>query len=327
MDYTTVVPVNETMDFQADTQADTYNLTSAPSPESARLMRVATYAAVSVASILVVAKLAAWMATGSVSLLSTLIDSLLDVAASAVNLLAVRHALEPADREHRFGHGKAESLAGLAQSAFITGSAVFLFIEAGNRLYNPRDIENTDIGYMVMGLSIVLTLILVGFQRYVVKRTQSAAIGADSLHYQMDVLVNVGVIISLLLVSRMGWQWADPAIAVLIAIYIVRGAWEIAQDALDVLMDRELSDEDRQQIRALALKHDDVQGVHDMRTRSSGQQIFIQLHLELDGEMPLMRAHDIADAVEADILLAFPNAEVIIHQDPEGIEEHIPVFR
>ncbi len=315
------------MTQSTNTYPDTDKLTGVPSPDSARLMRIATYAAVSVASVLVVAKLAAWMATESVSLLSTLIDSLLDVAASAVNLLAVRHALEPADREHRFGHGKAESLAGLAQSAFITGSAVFLFIEAGDRVLKPRDIENTEIGYFVMGLSIVLTLILVGFQRYVVKRTQSAAISADSMHYQMDVLVNVGVIISLLLVSRLGWQWADPAIAVLIAVYIVRGAWEIAQDALDVLMDRELSDEDRQQIRVLALAHKDVLGVHDMRTRSSGQQIFIQLHLELDGEMSLIRTHEIADAVEADIMAAFPSAEVIIHQDPEGIEEHIRVFR
>lgn len=299
----------------------------AANANSARLMRLATYAAVSVASILVISKLVAWMMTESVSLLSTLIDSLLDVAASAVNLYAVRHALEPADREHRFGHGKAESLAGLAQSAFITGSAVFLFIEASDRLFKPRDIQNTDVGFMVMALSIALTLILVGFQRYVIKRTQSVAISADTLHYQMDILVNIGVVISLLAVSRLGWQWADPAIAVLIAIYIVRGAWEIAQDALDVLMDRELSDEDRMAIRDIALEHDDVRGVHDMRTRSSGQQIFIQLHLELDPEMTLTRSHEIADAVEADIMTAFPNAEVLIHQDPEGIEEHIPVFR
>lgn len=290
-------------------------------------MRLATYAAVSVASILVAAKFYAWMTTESVSLLSTLIDSLLDVAASGINLLAVRHALEPADREHRFGHGKAESLAGLAQSAFITGSALFLFIEAVNRLFKPQDIERTDIGYWVMGLSILLTLMLVGFQRYVIKQTRSTAISADSLHYKMDILVNIGVIVSLLLVSRMGWQWADPAIAVLIAFYIVHGAWEIAVDSLDVLMDRELSDEDRQVIRELALKHEEVHGVHDMRTRSSGQQIFIQLHLELDGDLPLLRAHEIADTVEADIMSSFPNAEVIIHQDPEGIEEDIPVFR
>ena len=298
-----------------------------PSHELARLMRIATYVAVSVASILVMAKFYAWMTTESLSLLSTLIDSMLDIAASGINLLAVRHALEPADSEHRFGHGKAESLAGLAQSAFITGSAVFLFIEAGNRFLMPRDIEHTDIGYLVMGFSIILTVLLVSFQRYVIKRTKSAAIRADSMHYHMDVLVNIGVVISLLLVSKMGWQWADPAVAVLIAIYIVYGAWQIAQDALDVLMDRELSDEDRQKIRTLALKHSDVHGVHDMRTRSSGLRVFIQLHLELDGSMPLLKSHEIADAVERDIMGAFPNAEVIVHQDPEGIEEDTPVFR
>ncbi len=310
-----------------DSQPTSNTITEAPSQHSARLMRLATYAAVSVASVLVAAKFYAWMVTESVSLLSTLIDSLLDVAASAINLLAVRHALEPADKEHRFGHGKAESLAGLAQSAFITGSALFLFIEAGERLFKPKGIQHTDLGYWVMGLSIILTLLLVGFQRYVVSKTQSTAISADSLHYKMDILVNIGVIISLFLVSRMGWQWADPAIAVLIALYIVHGAWEIANDSLDVLMDRELNDDDRRAIRELALKHEDVHGVHDMRTRSSGQQIFIQLHLELDGDLPLLRAHEIADAVEADIMTAFPNAEVIIHQDPEGIEEDIPVFR
>lgn len=325
MENPTALPVTQHPDTETSSTMDA--MVSGPSPESARLMRLATYAAVSVATVLVISKLAAWMATESVSLLSTLIDSLLDVAASAVNLLAVRHALEPADREHRFGHGKAESLAGLAQSAFITGSALFLFIEAGDRLLKPRDIQNTDIGFIVMGLSIALTLILVGFQRYVIKRTKSVAISADTLHYQMDILVNIGVVISLLAVSRMGWQWADPAIAVLIAIYIVRGAWEIAQEALDVLMDRELNDDDRRVIRDIALGHSDVRGVHDMRTRSSGQQIFIQLHLELDPDMTLTQSHEIADAVEADIMKAFPNAEVLIHQDPEGIEEHIPVFR
>jgi len=323
MENTTAFPVTQAMEPQPVIEVKN----DVMSPESARLMRIATYAAVSIATVLVVAKLVAWMATESVSLLSTLIDSLLDVAASAVNLLAVRHALEPADREHRFGHGKAESLAGLAQSAFITGSAVFLFIEASDRFFKPRDIENTDIGFFVMGMSILLTLVLVGFQRYVVKHTRSTAIKADSVHYQMDVLVNLGVIVSLVLVSHVGWQWADPAIAVLIAVYIVRGAWEIARDSLDVLMDRELCDEDRMKIRKLALAHEDVQGVHDMRTRSSGQQIFIQLHLELDGDMSLLRTHTIADAVEADILSAFPSAEVIIHQDPEGIDEEIPVFR
>lgn len=296
-------------------------------PQSARLMRIATIAAVSVASTLVVTKFIAWTLTDSVSLLSTLIDSMLDVGASLVNLLAVRHALEPADREHRFGHGKAESLAGLAQAAFITGSAVFLLIEAGDRLFNPQEIARTELGYAVMVFSIAVTLCLVMFQRYVVRKTGSIAIGADSVHYQMDVLVNVGVIISLFVVANMGWLWFDPVVAIVIAGYIVHGAWSVANESLQVLMDHELPDEERADIRRIALSHPDVRNLHDLRTRTSGQQIFVQMHLEMDGAISLFRAHEIADEVEGSIMQAYPNAEVIVHQDPEGIEEFVPTFR
>jgi ferrous-iron efflux pump FieF len=156
-------------------------------------MRLATYASVTVASVLIVTKFAAWVMTDSVSLLSTLIDSLLDVAASGLNLIAVHHALQPADFEHRYGHGKAEALAGLGQAAFISGSAAFLLIEAGQRIFNPKTIDNSEIGIAVMVVAIALTVVLVAFQRYVVRKTGSLAIGADSLHYQTDVLVNASV--------------------------------------------------------------------------------------------------------------------------------------
>lgn len=295
-------------------------------PANARLMRLATVIAVAVAGTLVVTKLVAWMLTDSISLLSTLIDSLLDVCASMVNLLAVRAALEPADREHRFGHGKAESLAGLAQAAFIAGSAVFLLIEASDRLFNPQEIARTEIGYAVMVFSIVLTVGLVGFQRYVARKTGSIAISADSVHYQMDVLVNIGVIISLFVVANVGWLWFDPAVAIVIAAYILHGAWHIGQDSLQVLMDRELPDEERLDIREIALSHPDVRNLHDLRTRASGQQIFVQMHLEMDGSISLYRAHEIADEVEASIMVAYPNAEVIVHQDPEGVDEFVQTF-
>lgn len=291
------------------------------SSDQARLMRLATYASVSVAVVLVGAKFAAWTSTGSVSLLSTLIDSLLDAGASLINLVAVRHALQPADKEHRFGHGKAESLAGLAQAAFISGSAVFLLIEAADRLVNPQDIQRTDLGYMVMVASIVLTVALVLFQRHVVRQTGSLAISADSAHYQMDILVNISVIVSLVLVSQLGWTQADPLFAIGIAAYIFWGAWEIGYEAYHVLMDRELPDEDRDAIRALALAHPEVNGLHDLRTRASGPNVFIQMHLEMDGSMTLTHAHEIAESVMYRIEKAYPNAEVIIHEDPEGIEE------
>jgi ferrous-iron efflux pump FieF len=283
-------------------------------------MRLATYASVSVASVLVVTKFGAWIMTDSVSLLSTLIDSVLDVAASVLNLIAVHHALQPADSEHRFGHGKAEALAGLGQAAFISGSAAFLLIEAGQRILNPKTIDNSEIGIAVMIVAIALTVLLVVFQRYVVRKTGSIAIGADSLHYQTDVLVNAGVIVSLLLVSRLGWTLADPLIAIAIAGYIVLGVWKIAYGAINVLMDRELPDEDRQRIRAIVMEHPEVHDLHDLRTRSSGTQVFIQLDVEMDGELKLRDAHTIAVQVMIKLAAAYPNAEIFVHEDPAGEE-------
>ena len=294
--------------------------------QSARLMKAATYASVSVAGVLIAAKFAAWVLTGSVSMLSTLIDSLLDAAASVLNLIAVHHALSPADKEHRFGHGKAEALSGLTQAAFISGSAVFLLIEAVERLMNPKGIVNTEIGYGVMGLAIVLTLVLVAFQRHVVAKTGSVAIAADSVHYRMDILVNISVIVSLLLSSRFRLGWADPVIALAIAGYILKGAWQIGINAYHMLMDRELSEAERQAIKKIAMDHPDVSGVHDLRTRSSGTSQFIQLHLEMDGSITLHEAHTISDAVEEKILETYPNAEVLIHEDPAGIMEKRAVF-
>lgn len=294
--------------------------------ETARLMKLATRASVVVAGTLIVVKLGAWLLTDSVSILSSLLDSLMDVMASLVNLVAVHHALQPADREHRFGHGKAEPLAGLAQAAFITGSAVLLTIEAVSRLFHPQPVVYAEVGIGVMLFSIALTIGLIAFQRHVVRKTGSTAVGADALHYQTDVLVNGSVIVSLGLSKWLGWHLADPLFGIAIAAYLVRSVWQIAARALDVLMDREFPDEDRARIRDIVLSHSRVKGMHDLRTRSSGIQPFVQLHLELDGDLLLREAHEIADEVEAMIMEAFPGAEVIIHQDPEGLVEEQPDF-
>ncbi len=292
----------------------------------ARLMRLATYASVSVASILIVAKLWAWLITDSVSLMSTLIDSLLDVAASVINLFAVRHALQPADREHRFGHGKAEPLAGLAQAAFIVGSAVFLLIEAAGRVVEPRAISRPEFGSAVMVFALVLTVLLVAFQRYVVKRTNSVAIKADSLHYQTDVLINAGVLGSLFVVSEWGWILVDPLLAIGIAAYIIHAAWSIGRGSVEILMDRELPDADRRRILEIARAQAGVLDLHDLRTRSSGNQVFIQMHVEMSSDISLRAAHVIADRVEMRVAEAFPDAEVFVHQDPEGIDEEVRKF-
>ena len=291
-----------------------------------RLKRLAAIASVGVASALIAAKAGAWLATGAVSLLSTLMDSLLDLAASLINLIAVRHAAQPADREHRFGHGKAEPLAGLAQAAFIAGSAAFLLFQAGERLIRPAPIANSEVGIAVMVVSIVLTFGLVVFQRSVVRRTASVAIRSDSLHYQTDLLINLGVIVALFLGGRLGWSAADPIIAIGIGVYIILGVVEILNNSLALLMDRELPDAERARIRAIAQAHPGVIAVHDLRTRSSGTQAFIQFHLEMDGALTLLAAHSIAEAVMGEVQAAFPNAEVLIHEDPAGIDEPRAVF-
>lgn len=292
----------------------------------AQLMRRATYASCGVALVLVCAKLAAWIVTGSVALLASLIDSLLDALASLVNLLAVRHALTPADREHRFGHGKAEALAGLGQAALIAGSALFLIVESIDRLLRPQPLAETLPGIAVMMLSIVATGALVLYQRHVVARTSSLAIAADRLHYLGDLLTNLTVIVALALAGRAGMGWVDPACALLVAGVILKSAWDIVRGALDHLMDRELADADRERIKACIRRHPQAQAMHDLRTRQAGNQTFIQFHLELDPDMPLREAHRIADEIEAELLLLFPDSEVIIHQDPAGLPETPTAF-
>ena len=291
---------------------------------SSRLMRRASYAAVTVASILVIAKAVAWLMTDSVAMLSSLVDSLLDVVASGFNLFAIRHALMPADAEHRFGHGKAEPLAGLGQAVFIGGSAVFLLFESANRLIHLQPIQNGMVGVSVMIFSIVLTLMLVTYQRYVVRESGSVAVAADSVHYKTDLLVNVGVIGGLLAVVMLEWRFVDPLVAIAVAGYISYSAWKIFQTSYNMLMDHELPDADRQRIKDIVHAHPEVRSMHDLRTRSSGLSTFIQLHLEMDGEMTLLRAHHIADEIELLVREAFPEAEVMIHQDPEGVEEIPP---
>ena len=289
-------------------------------------MRAATYASVAVASVLILIKTGAWFATDSLSLLSSLVDSILDAGASLVNLFAVSHALQPADNEHRFGHGKAEALASLTQAAFIAGSGAFLLLESVDRFVKPQEISNSDIGIVVMVISIVMTLLLVGFQTYVVSKTKSIAINADSLHYRADILVNIAVIASLILSVNLGWTMADPIFALLIIFYMSIGAYKIGVQALDVLMDREFPDEDRKRIKEIAESHESVLNVHDMRTRSSGATSFIQFHAEMPKNISLSEAHEIADEVMYMVEEVFPNTEVLIHQDPEGVDERRDVI-
>ncbi|MBI1206239.1 MAG: cation diffusion facilitator family transporter [Azospirillum sp.] len=288
---------------------------------NARLRQWATYGSVAVASTLIATKLGAYLLTASVSLLSSLIDSSTDLMASVVTLLGVRTALKPPDRSHRFGHGKAEGLAALAQSAFVSGSAVFLVIEAIGRLVNPLPIQESAAGVAVMVLSMVLTAALITFQRHVVRTTGSIAIGADRLHYSGDLLMNGAVITSLLVTQATDIVQIDSAFALAIAAFLIWGAYGIACGALDVLMDRELPQEERDRVKRIVLDHAESRGLHDLRTRHSGNGRFIELHLELDGGLTLEHSHDIADQIERRLVEAFPDAEVLIHQEPAGLDD------
>ncbi len=287
--------------------------------ERQRLLQIATWAAVGVATALAILKLGAYLATGSIAMLSSLVDSLLDIGASTVNLLAVRQAQVPADDEHRFGHGKAEPLAGLAQAAFISGSALFLGIEAVQHLIDPRPIENTTVGLVVTVIALVATLALVLLQRHVAKKTGSVAIEADRLHYMTDILSNGVVIAALVGAGLFGITWLDPVLGLAMALVILKSAWSVGRQSIDMLMDRELPDAERAEIERRACAVAGVIGIHDLRTRRAGPDVFIDLHLELDDQMPLIDAHLISDAVEQAVMACTPNASVFIHQDPRSI--------
>lgn len=286
-----------------------------------RLMRLATLASMSVAVTLIGAKTVGWLLTESVSMLSSLVDSALDFVASLVTFLAVRHALAPADADHRFGHGKAEALAGLAQAGFIAASGGGLLLTVGDRLIHLHQVQREAIGLAVSGFAIVLTIGLVTFQNYVVRRSGSIAIGADRAHYMTDLVSNVAVGIALFLSGILNQPLIDAGMAALVALYLIHGAWEVGRKSLDVLMDRELPDADRRRIVDIAKRHPEVQDIHDLKTRSAGLTKFVQLHIELDPGLPLVRAHEIGDQVEAEIQQDFPDAEIILHVDPYGVAE------
>lgn len=289
--------------------------------QQVRLRTRATYASVAVSVFLIVIKFAAWLATGSVAMLSSLVDSLLDVVAAVVNLFAVRQALEPPDREHRFGHGKAEPLAALGQAAFLAGGALLLVVEAVSRTVSPEPVMHAELGIAVIIVSMAVDGALMLYQRYVVARTKSLAIGADELHFRSDLVVNAGVLAALLLDHFVRAPILDPLFGAAIGVWIIYSASRLLLGALTQLMDQEMPDDDRARIRAIAEAELAVTAVHDLKTRVAGPSTFIQLHLEMDGAMDLRLAHEISDRVEAQLRDAYPHAEIIIHQDPAGLEE------
>jgi ferrous-iron efflux pump FieF len=284
--------------------------------EAARLMKWASVASMTVAIILIGGKTVAWLLTDSVSMLSSLVDSSLDLLSSFITFFAIHHALQPADAEHRFGHGKAEALAGMAQAGFIAASAGGLLLTVGDRLLHPHPVQQENLGMLVSALAVALTLALMTFQSFVVRRTSSLAIGADRAHYATDFVTNIAVGIGLFLTTRFQQPLIDVVIACGVSIYLVVSAWSIGRTSIDVLMDRELPEQERQKILGIVLAQPGVRSAHDLRTRSAGLTRFIQMHVVFHPNMSLGRAHVMGDNIEAAIHEAFPQSEVILHIDP-----------
>jgi len=282
----------------------------------------AALASVAMALFLLVLKTYAAIETGSVAMLGSLADTGLDLVASLVTLFAVRVAAMPADREHRFGHGKAEALGALAQVVLISISAIAIGWRAVDRLVAGAQTANADYGIAVSIVAFAATLALVAYQRSIIRRTGSVAIRTDNVHYQSDLLLNLSVIAALVLDQYLGFTGADPLFGLAIAAWLLWGAWRASSRAFDQLMDREWPEEKRQRFLAVAARHPEARGIHDLRTRSSGTHDFAQFHIWIDPKMSVAQAHDVVEEIETDLVAEFPGCEILIHLDPEGQVDH-----
>ena len=286
--------------------------------ERSTLTTRAALASISTALFLLLLKAYAAIQTGSVAMLGSLADTGLDLLASLVTLYGVRFAAQPADSEHRFGHGKAEALAALFQVVVIALSALAIMYRAIERMMNGEVTAKAEYGIGVSVVAIVATLGLLAYQRSVIARTGSVAIHADHVHYQSDVLLNIAVIAALALDQYAGIGWADPAFGVAIALFLFLGAWRASTQAIDQLMDREWPVEKRNRFLEVAARHPELNGIHDLRTRTSGTQDFVQFHVWMDPNMTVAEAHRVMDEVEDKLAHEFPHTEILIHIDPEG---------
>ncbi len=281
-----------------------------------RLILSATVASSTVALSLCLTKLVGWLYSDSLSLFAALMDSLLDVLVSVMNLLAAHYALRPADDDHRFGHTRMEDMAAIAQAGFMLTSALWIALEAGQRLFKPQPLDHSTAAIAAAGISVFLTLLLVLYQKHVLQQTESRIIEADSLHYVGDIALNGSVLLALLAQHYMGWLRTDSVLALCIAAYLVWNGLQLARKALERMMDKEMPDEEKQAIISLLQQDAELLGYHALKTRMAGSKRFIQLHAELPGHMSLWQAHEVVDRLEQQIAALFTEAEVIIHPDP-----------
>jgi len=286
--------------------------------ERARLTSRAAIASISMALFLVALKTYASWDTGSVAMLGSLADTTLDLIASLITFFGVRWAAMPADEEHRYGHGKAEALAALVQVILISVSAMAILWRSVDRLSSGKPTQGLELGIGVSVIAIAATFALLGYQRYVIRKTGSVAIMTDHVHYQTDVLLNVSVIAALALDQMLGWRLADPLFGLAIAAWLLYGAWSAASNSVDQLMDREWPEDEREAFIAAAEEYPELAGLHDLRTRTSGAHRFVQFHVWVPGGWTVAEAHQRMDTVEEKLQHRFPGTEIIIHLDPEG---------
>ena len=290
------------------------------------LVRSASIASLLVASTLIVLKSYGWVTTTSVSLLGSLADSLIDFLASVFVFVAISYSMLPADAKHRFGYDKSEGLAAFVQSLFIGISGIYVCFEATKRLLNPSQISQPSIAIWIILVSIVLTLALVMYQKYVVKKSKSIAIESDRYHYLTDTYINLSVLFSIAITGWTRFVFIDALVGLLISGVILYTSVTLLKKSFKILLDQEIQSDDRDRIREIALDHPKVLGFHDLRTRDTGRKYIIQFHLELDPNMSLLESHEITDEVTDNVLKLYPDSELIIHTDPLGIDEERDPF-
>jgi cation diffusion facilitator family transporter len=286
------------------------------------LRRLSSWVSLAVAIALLAIKLLAWGLTGSVALLTSAVDALVDTASSLVTFLGVRYAERPPDQDHRFGHGKGEAIASFAQAVFLAGAGMVLAFQSIQRLAYPLPVQHLTIGLYVIALSLAAAAGLVLLQTWVVKLTGSIAIAADRAHYLTDVAVNIAVLAALGLTRLTGWQRADPAFALLISCYMLWNGYCIATSAFSQLLDHELPIPERDRIMQAVLACPGVKDLHDLRTRNAGDRTFVEFHLEVDGSLSVDQGHAIVDLAEAAVQKQFSSlVDVTAHLEPAGIAD------
>lgn len=288
---------------------------------SNRLKHLAGILSISLSVFLSAIKIIATIYTGSLAILSSLIDSFTDVLASSITFVAIKYSTKPASSEFRYGYGKVEALSSFIQALFITISGVYILIDGIRRFFTPREIDDSALGIFIMIISLCLTIALVIFQKHVIKKTNSLALKGDSAHYIVDIATNISVIVALIIINYTGFLWVDNLIAIGIAIYLLHNAYELAKDSITMLLDQELIGGIREDVENIILKQECTKGVHDLRTRSLGGTYIFEFHLELCPSISLTEAHTQAHQVEEAILAKYPNAQVVIHQEPQGAQE------